>query len=699
MIHYLHLVNFKKHADLELEFGPGLQLIRGANEAGKSSIFLAIVYVLFGVRATGYPLSELATWGQPENSMRVEIKFSHAGKIYLAYRSKSGAELSSEGLLVSGTSEVTRFVEQLFNVSADTAAKLNLSKQSSLSGALASGPSGAVQLIERLADFSLFETLIERIQSQLVSGNTSNLEATIAQDESILKPEPVDPKHSLFAELRALEAFEKQFKAEHAEVTSGLEDLDTEQAQEILSKAQTLEAGLGRSHARLQEVKVKTKQLSRPSGLPTETLEELLAGKARKESLAFQIRARNVYQAVGAGRESDKVLLQFPGLDAANVEIERLKAERSEIFTSKREAELQLTKLKSSRWPDVCEWCQKDLSNVPEVAARREEIEVAKAACNQTLGTLQGRSACVEEAIAELLLAVESAKECLHRAVVYPEYIQVTREWPPQFKWIGPESDTLDTRNYESDIKRLTEGQQAIAAYEATQARLEEEAQALQKQISQDQQRLSELDLANAKDTLDVAQQLQKQLAAINGSLQRASNEINETKAQIATLVNSYEIDFKLWQAAQQRLTTARSTLSAMKLHNRVIKRLREARPEVARRLWAVVMAAISHYFSLIRGTPTVVVRSEDGFLADGHPVHSYSGSTIDSLGLAIRLALSQTFLPNLRFMLMDEPAAGMDKEREALMLGLLSSCGLEQIIMVTHSEQAESFAKEIIQL
>ena len=26
--------------------------------AGKSSIFLAIVYVLFGVRATGYPLSE-----------------------------------------------------------------------------------------------------------------------------------------------------------------------------------------------------------------------------------------------------------------------------------------------------------------------------------------------------------------------------------------------------------------------------------------------------------------------------------------------------------------------------------------------------------------------------------------------------------------------------------------------------------------
>ena len=98
-----------------------------------------------------------------------------------------------------------------------------------------------------------------------------------------------------------------------------------------------------------------------------------------------------------------------------------------------------------------------------------------------------------------------------------------------------------------------------------------------------------------------------------------------------------------------------------MKLHNRVIKRLRSS-PEVARRLWAVVMAAISHYFSLIRGTPTVVVRSEDGFLADGHPVHSYSGSTIDSLGLAIRLALSQTFLPNLRFMLMDEPAAGMDR-------------------------------------
>ena len=114
--------------------------------------------------------------------MRVEIKFSHAGKTYLGLPLQERAELSSEGLLVGGTSEVTRFVEQLFNVSADTAGQIESLETKQPERVLASGPSGAVQLIERLADFSLFETLIDRIQSQLVSGNTSNLEATIAQD-------------------------------------------------------------------------------------------------------------------------------------------------------------------------------------------------------------------------------------------------------------------------------------------------------------------------------------------------------------------------------------------------------------------------------------------------------------------------------------------------------------------------------------
>lgn len=83
----------------------------------------------------------------------------------------------------------------------------------------------------------------------------------------------------------------------------------------------------------------------------------------------------------------------------------------------------------------------------------------------------------------------------------------------------------------------------------------------------------------------------------------------------------------------------------------------------------------------------------------DGHSAKSLSGSTLDSLGLAIRIGLVKTFLPSVRFLLVDEPAAGMDDEREAAMLALLSTCDLEQVIMITHSSQADAFATNITEI
>src|SRR5207253_11243771 len=47
----LRLVNFRKHADTELEFGPGITGIIGPNGSGKTSILEAIAWALYGVQA------------------------------------------------------------------------------------------------------------------------------------------------------------------------------------------------------------------------------------------------------------------------------------------------------------------------------------------------------------------------------------------------------------------------------------------------------------------------------------------------------------------------------------------------------------------------------------------------------------------------------------------------------------------------
>ena len=47
----LRLVNFRQHADTELEFGPGITGIIGPNGSGKTTILEAIAWALYGVQA------------------------------------------------------------------------------------------------------------------------------------------------------------------------------------------------------------------------------------------------------------------------------------------------------------------------------------------------------------------------------------------------------------------------------------------------------------------------------------------------------------------------------------------------------------------------------------------------------------------------------------------------------------------------
>ena len=50
----IHLKNIKSHRDLELQFSPGINVLSGPNGVGKSTIFEAIGYALFGVDAQSF---------------------------------------------------------------------------------------------------------------------------------------------------------------------------------------------------------------------------------------------------------------------------------------------------------------------------------------------------------------------------------------------------------------------------------------------------------------------------------------------------------------------------------------------------------------------------------------------------------------------------------------------------------------------
>ncbi|CAG9183893.1 hypothetical protein [Cupriavidus pinatubonensis] len=80
----------------------------------------------------------------------------------------------------------------------------------------------------------------------------------------------------------------------------------------------------------------------------------------------------------------------------------------------------------------------------------------------------------------------------------------------------------------------------------------------------------------------------------------------------------------------------------------------------------------------------------------DGQSIEGLSGLTLDTLGLAIRIALTK-FLPPLRVIMLDELGHGMDDERGAAMLGMLAAADFDQTILISHKEAVDAFAAHLV--
>src|SRR2546423_6570709 len=72
----LHLEHFGRHSSYDVEFAPGLNIVRGANEAGKSTIQRAIEMALFR-RATSASedLERVHSWTDTGTDPVVELEF------------------------------------------------------------------------------------------------------------------------------------------------------------------------------------------------------------------------------------------------------------------------------------------------------------------------------------------------------------------------------------------------------------------------------------------------------------------------------------------------------------------------------------------------------------------------------------------------------------------------------------------------
>lgn len=699
MFRELNLKFFRQHEDRTFHFDKGVVALRGANEAGKTTILEAIAFAFFGATSLRESLEDVVTYDHKPTELRVRLVFELNGTEYTVTRHKGGCELNADsGLKVTGQKVVTEYIEKLLGADADTCRNLMLANQTSIRGALAKGPTAAVELIESLSNLGMIDKVISLVQDKLPGGNTRNLEGRIAA----LEQQEALPVEDTTAELVVAhnQAKERVRDAEHlyqkAKQVYDAVQPDAQAAQRAVNEHAAMASDVQRKKTAWEQAKVTSASITIPP-LPTNIpeLRQRVADRQAAASVAAARKATTEFKTADAEWEGSLDDL-IADRDATKVEVDRLTKAMNDNRV--KVAGLVATKITQT----ACGLCGKDLTNVPEVAEKNAKVDADVEALN-TKWMLD--KASFEEksnyyALCSRIVTVHHENMRIFQKC-HP-YVELDHNYVPnRWKWIGPAEDTMVAGN---PVHDLQQAEAAERAHHAAKGRAEQAVTALQLAAAAYSEAAAKLTILEAgldshKATLTNAAELLSDLSTkevaqhnarsheqlVRGQLDMARAVLNERKAAHERL--------------KDELKKARDELAEMRDNNALIEYLRQARPVLSDQVWAMSMGAVSSYFSQIRGTPSVMTREDNGFKVDGRNITGLSGSTQDAAGLAIRKALTKTFLPNVPFLILDEPAAACDDDRESNMLGLIASGGFEQVLLVTHSDLADSFASQVVQV
>lgn len=706
MIKSIELTNFGKHRHLATTFGPGMTALRGANEAGKSTLLRGIAYAMFGTEALPQSLEDTVTWDEEVNTLKVVLKIEVDGVDYTIKRGKSGAELRYEGGSVTGQRDVTRFLCEKMRTDPKVAHYLVLSNQNQIRGALEEGSAKTSQLIEQLARMEELDNIIDMIQSDLPTGNTRAIESVIESAEQAL----ADAKARSLPDVVALQAHVESAEqvAEAAKQANESAERDAADKKERASTLKNqfqrrLDAASELSAARLKVSRLEQEEadiLESPTRSESEIIAEIERTQEQKANVDVVLRRRSAYEK----------FKELPSMEYDTMPMEQFEAERNDV--TDRLAKLsqhipaqraRVSILESNRQHGSCSFCGQDFSDVPEVAKRNQDIDRELDALAKELVDLVKQLAETRDEADLYSVAADETAALLLAAGRIDEYVSVDRGvFPPTVTWNGDVPDFGDLPEYDTLLKELRDELKVARQRERDLMEVLAKVRAASEEVSLCTSRLEQTievlvqDVEEAEREAAQATEHQKSTSwAYNAALQGLS--LARSNLQVAK--REVEMHEQAVTQAEDALETQRKVLKDMQFNNQLLKDVRAARPKVADALWNLVLTTVSAYFSEMRGEESVVTKDKGGFKVNGREVPALSGSTLDILGLAMRVALTRTFLPSAPFIVLDEPAAACDEQRTNNMLAFIAGAGVEQVILCSHDGSSVAVSDAVLEL
>src|SRR5438046_2775855 len=209
----LRLVNFRQHADTELEFGPGITGIFGPNGAGKTTILEAIAWALYGAQAGRGDKDSIRRLGTKGRAgVEVELEFRLGAHEYHVTRGLTAATLRQDGQVVANSLKaVTDRLERALGMTHDEFFNTYFTGQKELSVMAALGRTERAAFLSRVLGYERLRDAQERVREVRngVAAEVRGLEAGLP-DGAVLAAERQGAEQRLAEVGRAVTGLERR---------------------------------------------------------------------------------------------------------------------------------------------------------------------------------------------------------------------------------------------------------------------------------------------------------------------------------------------------------------------------------------------------------------------------------------------------------------------------------------------------------
>jgi len=492
ILNTLRLANYKQYSFLELEFREGLVGIIGKNGAGKSTIFEAILYCLFG-RDEGNKAHIRSAFVDPKATVELQLDFAIGEVVYRVRREFRGKALAvgaefykNDVLIAKGVSPVNEELVKVLHMERDAFKRSVFSGQKELSELSDTSGEARKRMVRRMLGLDTLDDAQSRVNADLrdLSSQATGQRQNLLSDEALeaLKKEMAERNEIL--EANSLEAKKERLNL-----------------QEIQKKYQA-----EKDKFDLEETRFKRHSLLQ---------NELAQAMERRAGLQVQLESLNKKDAELRNQKValDGIRPEFAGFESEKKALETLEHEHSKhINRNARLAKISETKEQQEVNVSKIKTLTTQLKELPSIESALTEKQKSVSGLETQMDVKRSELRGIDQQIGGIMASLRERKEKLEQLKQLgnkgncPTCLQPLLDgYERALAELELEIGTLQTRQLEqleAEKKAITEAGISLKNQQTT-ARLEAE------KLLQEQTRLKEI-----ARQLNAEEMLQRQLEA-----------------------------------------------------------------------------------------------------------------------------------------------------------------------------------------